>query len=106
MIVDEWKNGDFNGTTEGGYLSHTIRQWLIEEADSRCPECGWGVPNPATGKVTLTVDHVDGDWLNNKRENLKVLCYNCHTLTPTFGALNKGNPLVETTRRMVGRGAP
>ena len=24
-------------------------------------------------------------------ENLKILCPNCHSLTPTFGALNKGN---------------
>ena len=30
--------------------------------------------------------HIDG---NNEESNLQLLCPNCHSLTPTFGALNK-----------------
>lgn len=33
--------------------------------------------------LTLEIDHVDGDWLNNLRDNLRFLCPNCHAQTPT-----------------------
>lgn len=35
--------------------------------------------------VTLQVDHIDGDWYNNERDNLRFLCPNCHTQTSTWG---------------------
>jgi 5-methylcytosine-specific restriction endonuclease McrA len=38
--------------------------------------------------LILQVDHKDGDWKNNQIENLRFLCPNCHTQTPTYG--NKG----------------
>jgi hypothetical protein len=64
---------------------------LIREVKNRCSKCGWAKKNPRTNTVILTVNHIDGDWKNNKKENLEVLCYNCHTLTETFGSLNKGS---------------
>ena len=30
-------------------------------------------------KLTLEIDHVDGDWHNNQIENLRFLCPNCHS---------------------------
>ena len=47
--------------------------------------------NPITGKVPLTINHIDGNPRNNNPDNLEVLCPNCHALTPNYGALNKGN---------------
>lgn len=38
----------------------------------------------------MQIDHIDGDYKNCRPENLRILCPNCHSLTPTFGALNKG----------------
>ncbi|MEV6551557.1 HNH endonuclease signature motif containing protein [Streptomyces sp. NPDC051597] len=49
----------------------------------RCVECG----NSGTwlGRpITLQIDHINGDWRDNRRENLRYLCPNCHALTETW----------------------
>lgn len=88
--VEAWLAGEWSGCN-GTRLSATVRSYLLAQAGHRCPRCGWGEPNPVTGQVILTIDHIDGDATNNAPENLQVLCFNCHTLTPTFGVLNSGN---------------
>lgn len=49
----------------------------------RCESCGnrgkW-VGRP----ITLQIDHINGDWLDNRAENLRYLCPNCHALTETW----------------------
>jgi 5-methylcytosine-specific restriction endonuclease McrA len=71
---------------------------LLEKNNYSCSECGWNKINPKTGKSPLEIDHIDGDCSNNKEENLRVLCPNCHSLTPTWKALNKGNGNKESHR--------
>ncbi|HSV38668.1 MAG TPA: HNH endonuclease signature motif containing protein [Nocardioidaceae bacterium] len=39
--------------------------------------------------LTLDVDHIDGDFLNNEAENLRFLCPNCHRQTPNFAGRSK-----------------
>lgn len=69
--------------------ARVIRSYLLETREYKCEECEnkeWnGQPIP------LQVEHIDGNWENNVPENLKLLCPNCHALTPTWGNRNKGN---------------
>ena len=88
--INNWIDGETDGSNKTGQLNSVLRTYLIEMAGYACTLCGWSVPNPVTGKPILCVDHVDGNWRNNSIDNLVVLCYNCHTLTPTFNALNIG----------------
>lgn len=89
--INKWLSGDFNGSSESGNLSITIRNYLLEKMNYKCELCGWGEVNPTTNKVPLEIHHIDGDYKNNRPENLQVLCPNCHSLTPNFKALNKSD---------------
>jgi HNH endonuclease len=85
----DWLAGNDSGSDSNRLLSASIRKRLITNAGNKCSKCGWSEKNPVIQKVILTVDHIDGDWTNNRVDNLQVLCYNCHTLTETFGSLNR-----------------
>lgn len=70
--------------------SHLLRVRLLAEEvlDHRCSECRlthWrGQPVP------LELDHVSGDRYDNRLENLRLLCPNCHAQTPTYRGRNIG----------------
>jgi Zn finger protein HypA/HybF involved in hydrogenase expression len=70
---------------------NNYRNYLILKYGEKCMDCGWCEINPITNKVPIQLEHIDGNSENNSLDNLKILCPNCHSLTPTFGALNKGN---------------
>lgn len=99
--IKRWLAGEESGN-RAEQVSNHVRRYLMELHGEKCQECGWGKRNPTTGMVPLQVEHVDGDPLNTTPENVKLICPNCHALTPTFGNLNKGNG--RTRRRAVRRG--
>jgi 5-methylcytosine-specific restriction endonuclease McrA len=41
------------------------------------------------GSIPLELDHIDGQSNNNVLSNLRLLCPNCHALTPTYRGKNK-----------------
>lgn len=61
----------------------------MEKNGEQCSFCGWHKKHPTTGNVPLEIDHVDGNAENNQEKNLRLLCPNCHSLTPSFRNLNK-----------------
>jgi hypothetical protein len=41
-------------------------------------------------KLVLPIDHINGDPTDNRPENLRFLCPNCHSQTETFAGRNIG----------------
>ena len=91
ISINKWKLGLVDGIKGKFYVSDYIRKYLWKKYNNQCSRCGWKTPNPITGKPILEIEHIDGNCLNNKEENLDLICPNCHSLTTTYKALNKGN---------------
>jgi hypothetical protein len=88
-----WLNGESNGMRGKTATARYIKQYLIKKHGEKCMECGWNERNQFTGNIPIELEHIDGDFTNNKEENLKLLCPNCHSLTKTYkGANKKGRP--------------
>ena len=60
----------------------SIKKRLVRELGHSCTECKNTTWN---GKeITLELEHIDGNNRNNSRENLTILCPNCHSQTNTW----------------------
>lgn len=91
--INSWKKGIVNGIIGQRVktTSHHIRRYLLRKYDEQCSLCGWNKKHTTTGVIPLEIDHIDGNAENNTEQNLRILCPNCHALTPNFRNLNKGH---------------
>lgn len=74
---------------ESSYQSHKLKKRLFLAGIKfpKCEECGWAQKN-SDGYSPLELDHINGDHRDNRLENLRILCPNCHSLKPNHRGKN------------------
>jgi hypothetical protein len=89
---DEFKNILMNHSQ--GY----IKNYLLKEQENKCNICKisdiWN-----NKKMTLILDHIDGDASNNRKNNLRLICHNCDSQLPTYKSKNKNSARVNRYKK-------
>lgn len=85
-----WNKGnyDYSRFTENRLIKNgkTIRLPLIALRGNRCEKCGnteW-----LGEKIPLEVHHINGIHIDNRLDNLQLLCPNCHSMTESWKGKN------------------
>jgi 5-methylcytosine-specific restriction endonuclease McrA len=66
------------------YGSARLRERLVAEGllIAECAECG--ATQWRGERLPLHLDHINGDHTDNRLENLRILCPNCHSIMKTW----------------------
>lgn len=77
-------------TDFGTHKWQTIKEKLFQEREYCCECCG--ISNWNGKELKLQVHHIDGNHNHNTRDNLMILCPNCHSQTDnwTYKKCNNG----------------
>ena len=78
------KNSTYSNMTR--LKERILKAGLLEY---KCCECSISTWNNKS--IVLQLDHINGDNRDNRIENLRLLCPNCHSQTETFCGKNRGN---------------
>jgi len=81
--LSDWISGDCSTKSRNFF-----RRYLTETFGYKCSCCNISEWNGKS--IVLEIDHIDGNFENNKPENLRFICPNCHSQTDTYKARNMG----------------
>lgn len=72
------------------FQSNGLKKRLFNSGlkERKCELCGWCEVS-IDGRIPVELDHINGDHADNRIENLRILCPNCHSLQTTHRGLNK-----------------
>jgi hypothetical protein len=92
--LEKWKENikrawldKYNATPFSELGVENRRRRVFEEQNNCCNKCG--LSEWRGFKISLELEHKDGNSSNNSRENLEGLCPNCHSITDTWRGRNK-----------------
>jgi hypothetical protein len=70
------------------------RLFSLKLKEPKCEICGWAEVS-VDGRIPVELDHINGVHTDNRIENLRILCPNCHSLQSTHRGRNKKVRLVK-----------
>lgn len=97
--IKAWHEDSTIANNKYGQVPAFLRKYLISEAGYKCTEIS--CTSTDFEGVILEIDHIDGKADNNSPENLRVVCPQCHALSPFHRALNKNSSRVNRKKNLV-----
>lgn len=78
-------------TVTSNVQSYKLKKRLYEAGlrFPKCELCGW-CEQASDGRIPVELDHINGIHSDNRLDNLRILCPNCHSLQATHRGKNKG----------------
>lgn len=83
-ILNKVLLGEIKVNCTSGFKQSLLKSGIIIYECEVCNITEWkGI------KISLELDHIDGDTSNNVKDNLRYLCPNCHSITDTYKGKNR-----------------
>lgn len=99
IMVQKFEFGENIKAGKNEKTPNPLRNYLIKKYNNTCQLCGFRKQNEYSKRWIIEIDHVDGDWSNNSKSNLRVICPNCSAGTCNYKALNSGSGRTYTPTR-------